>query len=540
MLEELRVRDLALIEEAWLEFGPGMTVLTGETGAGKTALVGALKLLVGARADSSMVRSGSLETQVEGRFMTSEGEFLVRRRLSADGRSKCTMNGEMVTVSQLAEAFGPLVDLHGQHDHQALLSPAEHAAYLDRYIGDEAVEARRRYADARAAYVTSLSEFAQLRAAITESARQADYLRFVVSEIDGVAPSVGEDDEIERRLPALKHADRLSATCAEALAALREDGGATDAVATTAAALSRVSGLDPALDAIATRLTEAEELLNDLGVDLRTYAEGIEHDPRGLDVLLGRLSVIADLKKKHGPTLEDVLRTRDEATAHLEAVESGDLLLEAAQDKLRAVESALRDAGEQLALVHAQAAPGFVEALAEATSDLEMPGVRFEVSADDLLFESWTPEGPQRLEFMYAPARDVPAKPLAKIASGGEISRVMLALKGVLGHADQVPVLVFDEVDSGIGGAAAIAVGKRLKELSVRHQVLVVTHLPQVAVFADAHLVVDKDTTGGSVRTTVTTISGEAREAEIARMLSGSDTDTSRAHARELLARATG
>lgn len=539
MLEELRVRDLALIEEAWLEFGPGMTVLTGETGAGKTALVGALKLLVGARADSTMVRSGASETQVEGRFVTPEGESLVRRRLSADGRSRCTMNGEMVTVSELAEKLGPLVDLHGQHDHQALLSPSEHAAYLERYIGEPATTARHHYLEARSSYVGARSELEELKDAIAESARQADYLRFVVSEIDGVAPAPGEDEDIERRLPALKHADRLSATCAEALSALRAENGATDAVALAAASLSRVDGLDPALDAIAARLTEIDGLLGDLGTDLRGYAEGIEHDPRGLDVLLGRLSVLTDLKKKHGPRLEDVLSTRDEAAAHLEAAESGDELLAKAQEKLDSARETLRVAGERLSSVHAQAAPLFVEGLAAATRDLEMPGVRFEVAAEDLPFESWTPEGPQRLEFMYAPARDVPAKPLAKIASGGEISRVMLALKGVLGQADEVPVLVFDEVDSGIGGAAAIAVGKRLKELSVSHQVLVVTHLPQVAVFADAHLVVDKDTSDGGVRTTVTAIAGESREAEIARMLSGSDTDASRAHARELLASAS-
>ncbi|MHB9003218.1 MAG: DNA repair protein RecN [Coriobacteriia bacterium] len=540
MLEELRVRDLALIEEAWLEFGPGMTVLTGETGAGKTALVGALKLLVGARADSTVVRSGCPETQVEGRFATPYGESLVRRRLSADGRSRCTMNGEMVTVSELAEALGPLVDLHGQHDHQALLSPVEHAAYLDRYIGEPAIDARRDYVEARAVYARTRGEIERLRQDIAESARQKDYLSFVISEIQGVDPLPGEDEDIERRLPALKHADRLSATCAEALAALRSDDGATDSIAAAGAALSRASGLDPALDTLAERLADIEGLLGDMANDLRGYAENIEHDPVSLDALLGRLSSLADLKKKHGPTLEDVMRTRDEAAAHVEAVASGDSLLSQATARLEAAGEALREAGERLASVHAQAAPRFVQALAEATADLEMPGVRFEIAADDVPFESWPVEGPQRIEFMYAPARDVPARPLAKIASGGEISRVMLALKGVLGSADEVPVLVFDEVDSGIGGAAAIAVGRRLKDLSARHQVLVVTHLPQVAVFADAHLVVDKDMTDGGVRTTVTQVAGDEREAEIARMLSGSDTEASRAHARELLSGSNG
>lgn len=534
MLEELHVRDLALIQEVWLEFGPGMTVLSGETGAGKTALVGALKLIVGGRADSTMVRAGASETLVEGRF-SHPGEVLVRRRVSADGRSKCLVDGEMATVAELASRLGPLVDLHGQHDHQALLSPATHAPYLDRYAGAPATDARRRYSDARSAYLDARADLERLRDEIADAERRSDYLRFVVSEVDGLAPDVDEDGQIERRLPALKHADRLAAACAEALSLVRGDGGAADGLAAAGTALSRVSGLDPAFDDIAGRLAEAESLLGEVGLELRGYAEGIEHDPDALNGLMARQQALADLKKKYGPTLEDVLRTRDEASASLEAARSGEAGLAAAAARLQAAEAVVREAGEALKSVHAGVAPGFVAALAAATADLEMAGVSFEVQADDLPFESWTDEGPQRIEFLYAPARDVPPRPLAKIASGGELSRVMLALKGVLGKADEVPVLVFDEVDAGIGGAAATAVGRRLRELAASHQVLVVTHLAQVAAFADAHLVVDKSTVDGGIRTTVTAVGEEERVSEIARMLSGSDTPTSRAHARELL-----
>jgi DNA repair protein RecN (Recombination protein N) len=535
VLEEVRVSNFALIDEAWIEFRPGMTVLTGETGAGKTALVGALKLLLGERADSGMVRSGAAEATVEGRFRVDGAEVVARRRLTADGRSRCTLDGSMATVGELARVLGPLVDLHGQHEHQALLTPGRHATYLDRYIGDEAASALGRYRAAREQHAAAEGDLGRLTAELADAQRRADYLRFVLEEISAVDPTPGEDEELEKRLPALMHSEKLAEAARAAHAFARGDGGAVDAVSSATGVLQRVEGLDPALDALAARLAGASAELEDVGAEMRAYAEGLEHDPGALDEVQGRLAALSGLKKKYGPSLALVFEARDDATARLAAVETGDAEIARARERTRAARADLVAAAEQLAALRHEKADDFTEALASAIDGLNMAGARFEVAFAELEFDAWGPDGPQRVEFLFSPAEGEAARPLAKIASGGEISRVMLALKTALGKADDVPVLVFDEVDAGIGGVTGLAVGARLAGLASDRQVLVVTHLPQVAAYAQHHLVVYKGISGGRTVTTVEAVEGEQRVAEIARMLSGSDSDASRAHADELL-----
>ena len=535
MLEELHVKDLALIEEAWLEFGPGMTVLTGETGAGKTALLGALKLLMGERGDSGAVRAGATEALVEGRFTAAGAEVLARRRVGADGRSRCFLDGQMATVGTLAECIGPLVDLHGQHEHQALLSASTHVGYLDRKAGEPAAAALQLYRSARDDYRIAVEERDGLEARRVEAARNADYLRFVVDEIDRVDPKPGEDEELEARLPALQHGERLAKCAAEAAVELRGDGGAMDRAARAAELLGRMAGIDPALDELAQRATEASGVLDDLGSELRAYRDRVEHDPAALDEVLQRLGELAGVTRKYGPRLADVLARRDEARAVLAESELGEDASRRAEERVIAARETFTLTAEQLTAVRLSATPGFVEALTEAVHELAMEGSRFEVGITELPFDGWTAEGAERVEFLYAPAPDQPARPLVRIASGGEISRVMLALKGVLGDADAVETLVFDEVDAGIGGATARTVGARLAHVARSHQVIVVTHLAQVAAFADAHLVVRKSVSADTVATTVARVEGEARVGEIARMLSGHGSDAGSAHARELI-----
>ncbi len=538
MLEEIHVRDLALIEESWLEFGPGMTVLTGETGAGKTALLGALKLLLGERADSASVRAGAAEALVEGRFRSEGTEMVVKRRVSADGRSRCVLDGEMATVGTLAQRVGPLVDLHGQHEHQALLSPASHVQYLDAWAGVRVSALSADYRDALASFRDARERLAEYRAQLDQAAHDADYLRFVADEIAKVDPQEGEDAALEARLPALVHAERLSAAASEAARLLRGEGGASDHVAQAQAALSRVTGIDPGLDAIGDRLAEVYALVDDVGAAARAYRDSVEHDPAAMDAVQSRLSELTGLMRKHGPTLDAVLARRDEIAQSLGALETGEDELNSRTAALAESETRLRDAARELDAARVAAAPGFVGALQGATADLAMEGARFEVSFVELDFDAWNSAGPSRVEFLYAPAAAQPARPLARIASGGELSRVMLALKGTLGAADDVETLVFDEIDAGIGGATASSVGRRLAELARTHQVIVVTHLAQVAVFADAHLVVRKTVVGDQASTDVSVVSGDERLAEVARMLSGSDSEASRAHARELVSAA--
>jgi DNA repair protein RecN (Recombination protein N) len=535
VLEELHVKDLALIEEVWLEPGPAMTALTGETGAGKTALVGALKLLLGERADSGDVRHGSPEILVEGRFLLDGEEIIVKRRVTADGRSRCSIDGSMASVGELVGRLGPAVDLHGQHDHQALLRSATHVDYLDRWIGEAATAALDEYHAARAVYQEARDYRAELSERLAEAERQSGYVRFVADEISSADPFQGEDDQLVARLPALQHGEKLAAAAASAVSAVREEGGASDALAVARAALDGVSAVDPVLDAIAASLADVDAALDDAGAELRRYRDGIEHDPRALDEVMARLSTLTGLKKKYGPTLDDVLRTRDEALATLEVFEQGESGLAEADERVAKAEEDYRAAADRLARVRATGAPAFAEALGEAAVDLALAGAGFDVALEDLEFERWRESGPHAVEFLYRPAPAAPARPLARIASGGEVSRVMLALKSVLGAADDVPILVFDEIDAGIGGTAASAVGRRLASLAQTHQVIVVTHLAQVAAFADRHLVVTKTLSTEGAHTAVEAVEGEQRVAEIARMLSGDAGTSALAHARDLL-----
>lgn len=535
VLSELHVKGLALVEDVWLEFGPGFTVLTGETGAGKTVLVSALKLLLGDRADSTLVREGSEEAVVEGRFVIDGEDVLVRRRLSAEGRSRCSINGEMATVTMLAELLGPHVDLHGQHEHQALLSPGRHAGYLDRFIGAPAEAAHDGYREAWYAATRAQGQLAAIEEALKDRDRKADYLRFQVAEIDGVAPREGEDEELHARLPRLRHAGKLTEASALAWGTLRDDGGASDALTAALAALGAARGLDPELDVVAETLERLDVDLAEAAAVLRTYSDGIDHDPAALDATERRLQALGDLARKYGPSLAEVLRVRDEAARELEMLEDGEAGLDRARLEVAQAAARLEAEGARLLAARDAGVLPFTDALASAVGELALPKATFAVARQPLPFESWTAEGPERIEFLFASGPGESPRPLAKVASGGEVSRVMLALKSVLGAADAVPVLVFDEVDAGIGGATALAVGERLASLASSHQVLVVTHLPQVAAHASAHIVVEKQSSGTRTVTTARQVTGDELVAEISRMLAGGASDTGLAHARELL-----
>jgi DNA repair protein RecN (Recombination protein N) len=535
VLRELHVRDLALVEDVWLEFGAGLTVLTGETGAGKTVLVEALKLLLGERADSTMVRQGAAEALVEGHFTLDGRDVLVQRRVSSEGRSRCSIDGEMATVSMLASVIGGVVDLHGQHEHQSLLSPSRHAGYLDRSAGPDAASAlaayREAFDDARAV----ASALGALEEQLADRGRREDYLRFQVADIDAVAPGDGEDGELVARLPRLRHGERLAEAAGSAFEALKGDAGASERLGHAGAALSGAAGLDPQLDAMADTLTRLDIEVQEVAGTLRSYAASIEHDPAELDAVEHRLRQLGDLTRKYGPTLADVLAARDAAARELDVLQSGEEGLAAARQAVAEAEARLEVAAHEVAAVREAAVPAFVDRLKAASADLALPDASFAVERTPLERAAWSASGPERVEFLFASGPGEAPRPLARVASGGEISRVMLALKGVLGAADSVPVLVFDEVDAGIGGATALAVGRRLAELASDHQVLVVTHLPQVAAHADAHVVVSKGTSDGRVVTIARMLADEEREPEIARMLAGDASSVGLAHASELL-----
>jgi DNA repair protein RecN (Recombination protein N) len=524
VLLELAVTDLGVIAELSLVLSPGTTALTGETGAGKTLVVTAIDLLVGGRADPSAVRPGAAEARVEGRFVDDDGEEVVLARVvPADGRSRAYVDGRLAPVSALAERGNDLVDLHGQHAHQSLLATATQRAALDRFGAVDLAPltaARARLADVDAA-LAALGGDARARA------RELDLLRFQVDELDRAAI---EDPDEEAALAAEEELLAGAAAHRDAAAAahdaLLEEGRAADALAT---ALAAVAGRAPFAD-IEARLRSAAAEVAEAGADVRATGESIADDPERQDALRNRRQLLRELRRKYGDTLPEVLAFADEARGRLEELESWDTRAAALDAERAAVVAEVAAAAKAVGDARRAAAPRLAKAVQAHLAELAMPKAAIEVRVGD--------DPGDDVTFLLAANTGEAMLPLARTASGGELARAMLALRLVL-TGDEARTLVFDEVDAGIGGEAAVAVGRSLAELGRHHQVLVVTHLPQVAAAADAQVAVTKAERRGRTVATARPLSGDDRVVELSRMLSGSpDSATARGHAEELLAQA--
>lgn len=541
MIDELHVRNVALIRDASIEPAAGLTVLTGETGAGKTALLSSIKLLVGERADAGMVREGASALEVEGRlFLPGDDEdgTVVRRRVGADGRGRVDVDGHMASVRELAQRVGATVDLCGQHEHQRLLSVQTHVDMLDSWAGAPAGDALGAYREALAAAEAAASELERVREMGRATGERLDEAAFVLRRIDEVDPREGELEELEARLPRAEHGEALMEAASGARELLSGNGGACDALGDAVRALSDAARFDPALGSWAKVLESSLIDVEDVASELRDYADGLDFDPEELERLQGRLARLEGLRRAYGPSMADVLRRRDEAREVVEAASDGGELERRAAEELRRREAALAEAADALDAVRAEAAPRLARAVSEQMAFLEMGSAELVVSQERLPRAEWTRSGASRVEFLYRPGAGLTARPLRKIASGGEVSRVMLACKVVLGEADDCETLVFDEVDAGVGGATAVALASVLARLAATHQVIVVTHLAQVAVAAERHYLVRKsEGESGVPETSLVEISGEDRVAEVSRMLSGDTGEASRDLAREMLER---
>lgn len=541
MIDELHVRNVALIRDASIEPAAGLTVLTGETGAGKTALLSSIKLLVGERADAGMVREGTPALEVEGRlFLPGDDEdgTVVRRRVGADGRGRVDVDGHMASVRELARRVGATVDLCGQHEHQRLLSVQTHVDMLDSWAGAPAGDALGAYREALAAAEAAASELERVREMGRATGERLDEAAFVLRRIDEVDPREDELEELEARLPRAEHGEALMEAASGARELLSGDGGACDALGDAVRALSDAARFDPALGSWAKALESSLIDVEDVASELRDYADGLDFDPEELERLQGRLARLEGLRRAYGPSMADVLRRRDEAREVVEAASDGGELERRAAEELRRREAALAEAADALDAVRAEAAPRLARAVSEQMAFLEMGSAELVVSQERLPRAEWTRSGASRVEFLYRPGAGLTARPLRKIASGGEVSRVMLACKVVLGEADDCETLVFDEVDAGVGGATAVALASVLARLAATHQVIVVTHLAQVAVAAERHYLVRKsEGESGVPETSLVEISGEDRVAEVSRMLSGDTGEASRDLAREMLER---
>jgi DNA repair protein RecN (Recombination protein N) len=546
MLTELRVRDLAVIADITLPFQPGLNVLTGETGAGKSMLVDALALLLGERASADVVRPGAEKTTVEGAFEFAsavhrhllppfaalgieleDGRLILKREVLREGKSRAWVNGSPVTIGVLSQLGGLLVDLHGQHETQSLLRTDAQRDMLDAYA-DADVE---RVA-VRDAY-TRLKELEQQEAELTarqaEVRQKADYLRHVLQEIEHAKPKVGEDEALDVESKRLAHAEELGRLARE----LEEAVDATG-LAKAQKILANLLRVDPSVGKWQEMLDSAFASAAELARGARAYASDIEADPERLNAVEQRRDMLFRLQQKHGPTIADVLATRDRAARELELLDTADLDLRNLAAERAAAASEFTRATAALTAKRASGAKKLARAVNKILPSLGMPGGRF--GANLSILPSPAGFGAESVTFEVELNEGMGRRALARVASGGELSRLMLALKVVLAAQDVVPTLVFDEVDQGIGGEVGSRVGAALMDVSREgRQALVITHLPQIAVYADQHLVVAKGKKGGVATSDVAVAEGDARVKEIARMLGDADMATARRHAVELL-----
>jgi DNA repair protein RecN (Recombination protein N) len=572
MLAEMRIQGLGVIDDATLELDPGLTVLTGETGAGKTMVVTGLSLLGGGRAEASRVAEGAGRAVVEGRFSADpaalavadevgadadeDGTLIAIRTVSADGRSRAHLGGRSVPVGVLSRLAEATLAVHGQNDQLRLLRPAEQRALLDRFAGDAVAEPLERYRAVRAEWQRVSSELVERRDGARRLAQEADMLRHGLTEIAAVDPEPGEDVELVDLARRLAAADDLREVAAAAQAALV---GADELDPDTPAALALIGDArhrlaasgDPELAGMEGRLAEALALLGDVGAELTAYLDKLDADPERLAQVLARQAELKALTRKYAADIDGVLAWAAAARERLAGLDTSDEALAALAARRDALAAELAGHAAAVTAARTEAAVRLGTGATAELAGLAMPDARLQVtvmpreagreSPDALqvgsaLLAAGT-DGVDEVELRLVAHAGAGPQPLHKGASGGELSRVMLALEVALAGADPVPTMVFDEVDAGVGGRAAVEIGRRLARLAARHQVIVVTHLPQVAAYADRHLVVDKSArSNGATRSSVRTLPESDRIVELARMLAGLDhTDTGRAHAEELL-----
>ncbi|HEY8393300.1 MAG TPA: DNA repair protein RecN [Thermaerobacter sp.] len=571
MLVELTVENIALIDAARLEFGPGLNLLTGETGAGKSILIDALGLAVGARASPELVREGAAAGRVDAVFalepgavprrlraaleelgleLEEDGQIILSRELSRSGRSMARINGRPVTAAVLRRVAAGLIEIHGQGDNQSLLDPAHQLELLDA-AGGERIRGLRAVV---AELVGRLRDIDRQREALAggderERARRLDLLRFQLEEIDAAGIEPGEEERLVERRRLLSGAERLARALAEAYEALYAGAGAAvDQLAAAARALEEAAAIDPALKPLGERLQALEYEAEDVAREVRARSERVEHDPAELAAVEERLARLQQLKRKYGDTLEEVLAYREQVASELAALEGAAERLARLEQEREEVVARAAAAARELHEARREIAERLAAELRPVLASLGMPGAGFSV---DFSFHPdphgipWqdgrarlTERGVDRVEFLLAPNPGEPARPLARAASGGERSRVMLALRSLLVAMDDVPTVIFDEVDTGVGGETAWAVGERLARIATTRQVLCVTHLAPITALADRHFAVRKETRGSRTRTRVKLLSEEERLQELARMLGTGAVEEGTEAARILLERA--
>jgi DNA repair protein RecN (Recombination protein N) len=558
MLHELRVENLLLMERAELRLAAGLNVLTGETGAGKTLLAHALDLLLGCSARGGAVRRGAGEAYVEGVFSApgallaqskvipaDADELVLARRLWPDGRTRAYVCGRSATVADLRELGSQLLSFYGQHQHRKLMLATAQLDVLDAHCGPEQIAGRRLVAAAHERLRRQQQRTEELARLAGARDRERDLLRFELDEIESVAPSPEEDQALSAECDRLRHLETLRAAAAAGAEAIASDAGrgVSEVLAQAAQRLEAASAIDRPLAALAERLQAVCYETEDLGSELRRYALGIEGSPGRLEEVEERLALLRRLERKYGGTIDEVLHHAESCRTALTELEDAEVALEAAESEHAAARSELERLAAELGERRRQAAPALASAVRRRLAELAMADARFEVQVSRRA-DGCGPRGAETVELLISPSAGLPACPVREVASGGELSRVMLALLSVA-HADhgvagpdqaENPLLVFDEIDAGIGGRTARAVGRHLRSLAAGRQILCITHLPQVAALAARHFTITKDASVLPPRTTVTAVQGDEIVSELVRMLGAGEGDKAASqHARQLL-----
>lgn len=572
MLQELHVRNLAIAESIEIEFSHGFNVLTGETGAGKSIVIDAVSLLVGGRAQAELVRDGSDACRVEAVFDISElpelkarletldlaagDELLITREVTAAGRSRCRVNGRLTTVSTLVELGRSLVDIHGQHAHQSLLSPENHAGWLDAAAGEEVARLRDEVQQLWQRWNDMAQRLARWNEDARERARRRDLLQFQVEEIDEAGLDPGEDELLRNERERLANAERLYEHLARAYTLIEQGeaapgGGLLDLLGETEQALLEAVQWDSGVQGVLELVQSASAQLQEAGHELRRHSEGVRADPERLGEVESRLALISRLSRKYGDNVAQILAYRENCAQELEREGADDDARDRLEIEIVQVAEKLSDRARQLSEQRQKAAAILARQVEEELQDLAMDGARFGVDISRIPVAEHetgievdgervrcTSKGIDRIEFLFSANPGERLKPLSRVASGGELSRLMLALKGLLARHDRVPTLIFDEVDTGIGGRTAGAVAERIARVAQSHQVLVVTHLAQIASAAKRHFSVEKIIQDRRAQAQVHQLEPQERTEEIARMLDGSTDETTLKRAEELLAQA--
>jgi DNA repair protein RecN (Recombination protein N) len=552
VLTEIAVENVALIEEATLELAPGLNAITGETGAGKTLLATALQMLLGGRSRSESVRAGARKATVEGTFVLPDGmaerilqetlgdlaeevdvadeEILLRRTLTEEGRSRCYVGGVTVPVKALASLGERLVSYHGQREQARLVEPAEQLGILDDFLDEETLRAKSFLGELWSRVENDRQELSELRGSAEARVREVDFLRYQVAELEEAGYSAAEYADLVRERDRLRNiTDLLEAASAATAALSNEEGGAVDAVARAESELDRAARYDEGLEGLLDRVRSLSAELEDVVYELRSYFDDLEADPSRLETVEDRLQTLRALERKYGEDVEGYL---EEAKARLARMENFEGETAELEGRIKEGEAKLEELGNTLSAGRRRAAEELSGKVQANLGDLNLGRTTFQA---ELVEGALGPNGKERVEFVIQPNPGEPELPVRRYASGGELSRIMLAIRLAQERIEPGATYIFDEVDAGIGGETATAVGAKLRELGERNQVLTITHLPQIASEAKTHVVVTKASTDGRTLTRIQKVEGEERRRELARMLSGKIDDASLAHARELL-----